>query len=286
MIKPEIITITFILIFLSVQTLGIYIGFLYNQAVQEEILEPIISNPENITNSLYLFGYILAATAAIILILKFRRSLLKLIEIIILFVSSWITFDFLFPIVIWYIDLGLILAIVLTVWKIFRPGMMSHILAIVFSLSGIGALLGASLGILPVIVFILLLSVYDFVSVFITKHMVFMAKSIVKEPTIFVVSVPSTLGKTVKKRHPPKLVKARVFNLGSGDVVLPLIFITSLLVNFGLKHAIFSLVGVTIVLFLLLNWRIKETLTKPRALPVMPFLSMGLFAGFLLALVV
>lgn len=115
-----------------------------------------------------------------------------------------------------------------------------------------------------------------------------MAKSIVRTPTIFTLSIPSNLNVKLNesKNYGKKLSKVRVFNLGSGDIALPLIFLVSALNNYGLKYALFSLVGVTIMLFLLLNWRIKDSAIKPRALPAMPFLTVGLFLGFLISLVI
>jgi len=255
--------------------------------VQAGYVEPLVSEPESIASSLYLFLYILAATGVILLIIRFKSSLLRFLEIFILFFSSWITFSFLFPITILYIDLGLILAILLIIWRKLRPSIFSNNITIIFSISGVGALLGASLGVLPAMIFVLLVSIYDFISVFITKHMVFMAKAIVKQPTIFTVSVPSVFGlKKVKSKVRAKLVRARVFNLGTGDIVLPLIFIVSLLTSFGFKYAMFSLIGVTIALVLLLNWRISSTDKKSRPLPAMPFLALGLFGGFWVALLV
>jgi presenilin-like A22 family membrane protease len=288
MIKPELITLTFVSIFLAVQLLGLYIGAIYYEAIQVGMLQPLVDNPQDISNSIYLFLYMLTATAIIILILKFRKNLLKIIEIFILFMSSWITFSFLFPIAIWYIDLGLILSIILVLYKLLKHNFLINTLSIIFSLSGVGALLGASLGILPSILFILIVSIYDFISVFLTKHMIFMAKSIVRRPTIFTLSIPSNLNVKLNesKNYGKKLSKVGVFNLGSGDIALPLIFLVSVLNNYGLKYALFSLVGVTIMLFLLLNWRIKEAAIKPRALPAMPFLTVGLFLGFLISLVI
>lgn len=232
--------------------------------------------------------YILVATGLIMLIIKFKRNLLKFLEVFVLFMSSWITFGFLIPISIWYIDVGMILAILLVFWKLKRPGFPSQTASVIFSLSGIGAVLGASLGILPSLVFILAVSIYDFISVFLTKHMVFMAKAIVKEPTIFTVSMPADLKAKpyTGKVRAGRTQMVRMFNLGSGDIALPLVFLVSVMSNIGFSNAIFGLIGVTVALFLLLNWRIKETFDRPRALPAMPFLSLGLFAGFIVSLLV
>ncbi len=283
MMKPTLISLTFVAVFLIIQLLGMYVGLMYFQAVQAGVLEPAMANPDNPANSLMLFLYILVGTGAVILILRFRRSLLGLLEVFILFTASWITLDFLAPVSIGYVDAGLILAIILTAWRILRPDTLNYMLALIFSLSGVGALLGASLGVSPAMIFILLVSIYDFVSVFLTKHMVYMAKSLVAKPTIFTLSVPSGASLRQPPRGRRSVRKVRVFNLGSGDIALPLVFVVSLLTNFGPKYALFSLAGVTVVLLWLLNWRVKATMDKPSALPAMPFLTVGLVVGFLLS---
>ncbi|HLC59592.1 MAG TPA: presenilin family intramembrane aspartyl protease, partial [archaeon] len=182
MTDSRLISLSFVAVFLAVQGLGLHIGQLYFNAIQAGVAEPIVSNPESISTSLYLISYILIATVVIMLIIKFKRNLLRALEIFVLFMSSWITFGFLIPVSILYIDVGMILAIALIIWKLKRPGFASQTTSVVFSLSGIGSILGASLGVIPSLVFLLAVSVYDFISVFLTKHMVFMAKAIVKEP--------------------------------------------------------------------------------------------------------
>ena len=289
MTDSRLISFGFVAVFLSVQGLGLHIGQIYFNAIQAGVVEPIVSNPESVATSLYLISYILVATVVIMLIIKFKRNLLRALEIFVLFMSSWITFGFLIPVSILYIDVGMILAIALIIWKLKRPGFASQTTSVIFSLSGIGSILGASLGVIPSLVFLLAVSIYDFISVFLTKHMVFMANAIVKEPTIFTVSMPAdfkAVSKLSKKSKAGKTEVIRMFNLGSGDIALPLVFLVSVMSNIGLKNAIFSLVGVTVALFILLNWRIKDTLTKPRAMPAMPYLALGLFAGFVLSLFV
>jgi len=68
------------------------------------------------------------------------------------------------------------MAIALTLWKVFRPTILNQNIAAMISGAGVGALLGASFGIVPSLLFLIILCVYDFVSVFITKHMITLAK--------------------------------------------------------------------------------------------------------------
>jgi presenilin-like A22 family membrane protease len=78
----------------------------------------------------------------------------------------------------------------------------------------VGALLGVSIGVLPVIVFLILLAAYDYIAVFKTKHMVTMAKAVAKKNLSFTFALPT-------QKHQ--------FELGTGDLVMPLVFSVSVL---------------------------------------------------------
>jgi len=273
-----------IILFLATQFIGLYVGNQYIQAISSGIATPALENPENIETSLYLFGYIMFTTVIILIIIKYKKSFIRILEAFVIFMSSWITFDFLIPLDIWYLSLGFFLALILTAWKMRKPTILSQDVAAVFSGAGVGAVLGASLGVLPSIVFMLILSAYDFVSVFITKHMVHMAKALTERPTSFTIAAPHefksmTYAPTKSKRSKKKI---HVFQLGVGDMVIPLMFAVSVMNRFGILSSIASIVGSTIALLFLIVF-IKK---RPQPLPALPFITFGTLAGFLVSLMV
>ena len=71
-------------------------------------------------------------------------------------------------------------------------------------------------GLVPVLVFIVLLSIYDLIAVFGTKHMVTIGKAVTKKNLAFTICMPS-------KNH--------TFELGNGDLVIPLICAVSVYAN-------------------------------------------------------
>lgn len=272
---------TLIVFFLITQFIGLYVGNQYISAIKTGEAPPAIENPESVSTSFYLFGYIIATTIGILILIKIRKSIIRILEAFVIFMASWFTFDFLIPIDVWYLSLGFFLALILTAWKMLRPTILNQDIAAIISGAGVGALLGASLGVLPSIVFILILSAYDFVSVFITKHMVHMAKALTERPTSFTVAAPPNLkqltynkikGRTRKKIH--------IFQLGVGDMVIPLMFSVSVLNKFSLINAIAAIIGSAIALFSLIYFMSK----KPRPLPALPFITFGTFSGFLISL--
>jgi presenilin-like A22 family membrane protease len=280
-----------IAIFLMTQLLGLYVGNAYmesiNQAIKSGELEKrpeIIPgvNPESIEISFYLFGYIIFTTIIILIIIKFRKSFIRVLEALVVFIASWFTFELLIPYEIWYLSLGFFLAIILTAWKVLRPSILNQNIAAIISGAGVGALLGGSLGIVPSLVFILILSAYDFVSVFITKHMVHMAKALTERPTAFTIAAPHKFKKLTYVGIKGAKKRFHIFQLGVGDMVIPLMFSISILSKFTILNSLFSIIGSTIALFLMIYFMSK----KPRPLPALPFITAGTLAGFLISLLI
>ena len=277
LMKTAFILIVF---FLITQFLGLYIGNQYTQAIKVGEVPPALENPENIENSFFLFSYIIFATIGILIIIKFKKSFIRILEAFVIFMASWFTFDFLIPLDIWYLSLGFFLALILTAWKMLRPSIINQNIAAIISGAGVGALLGASLGILPAIVFIMILSCYDFVSVFITKHMVHMAKALTERPTAFTVAAPHKFKKLTYVGVKKAKKKFHVFQLGVGDMAIPLMFAVSVLKKFSLINAIAAIIGSTLALLSLIYFMSK----KPQPLPALPFITFGTFTGFLISL--
>ena len=296
-----------ILIFLIIQVLGLYIGSEYIQYIKAEVAEPPQIFPgvssESPEISFFLFVYIIVVTGIILFIIKIKKSFLRGLEAFVVFVSSWLTFSFLIPMPIqniWInlinyllsplgslgyiffnaLTLDFIFALILTVWKFLRPTVFSQNVAAIFSGSGVGALLGLSLGIVPCIIFMMILSVYDFVSVFITKHMVNMAKAVTERPMAFTIAAPHKFkeAKYIPTKNAKK--KIHIFQLGLGDIIIPLMFSVSILNKFTILHSIITVAGSLIALIVLTVIITR----KPRALPALPFVCTGALAGYLVAI--
>lgn len=274
--------------FLITQFLGLYVGNQYIQLINAgEIPRPFegtpLGNPEAVTTSLYLFGYIIVSTVIILLVIRIRKSAIRIFEALIVFMASWFTLDFLIPLDIGFLSLGFFLALALTAWKVLKPNIINQDIAAILSGAFVGSALGVSLGILPSIIFILILSTYDFISVFITKHMVYMAKALTERPTSFTVAAPPNL-KSISYAPAKKSSKKKVhiFQLGVGDMVIPLMFSVSVLNSFKPINAIAAIVGSAVALLALIYFMSK----KPRPLPALPFITFGTFAGFLISMLI
>ncbi len=128
----------------------------------------------------------------------------------------------------------------------------------------------------------MILSVYDFVSVFITKHMVSMAKAVTERPMAFTIASPHKFKQS--KYIPIKGTKKKVhvFQLGLGDVIIPMMFSVSILNSFTILNSIITVIG-SLVALIFLTIVITR---KPMALPALPFVCTGALAGYLISLLI
>jgi presenilin-like A22 family membrane protease len=273
-----------VVIFLATQLLGLYVGVQYLAEMEAGVMPPVFDNPNDISNSFMLFVYIIVSTVAILMVVKFWKPSVRVLEALVVFFSSWITFDFLIPVGIWYFSLGFFLAIALTAWKALRPTILSQNVAAMTSGAGAGALLGASFGIVPSLVFLILLCVYDFISVFVTKHMIHLARELTKTPMAFTIASPHKFkrAKFIGPKGRKKRKKVHIFQLGVGDIVIPLMFSISLLRDFTIVSSLLTIAGSTIALLLLI-YHMSE---NPRPLPALPFITVGTLAGFVISMLV
>ena len=204
----------FTLIFLTTQALGLFAG---NYLIEQQIHATLVNdNPEDVANSIGLIIWILVSTALLLAIMRYAPDwlltiLLKALESMATFATAIIV---VLPL---EINDGFAYAFALSLVALrilFAKNLILRNLTSAVSAAGAGALIGASLGNIPIAVFLLLLAAYDLIAVFKTKHMVELAKGITKKNLSFTFALPT---------------KEHQFELGTGDIVVPLAFAVSVL---------------------------------------------------------
>jgi presenilin-like A22 family membrane protease len=122
---------------------------------------------------------------------------------------------------------------------------------------GIAALMGISLTIVPVIAFLVLLSIYDVLAVRKTKHMQVIAEDVYQKGGSQIFTFDT---------------KEETYVLGAADIILPSILVVSAYFNYSYVEAllasVFALAG------LLLATRQKEA-------PALPYASLGILGFFI-----
>lgn len=186
-----------------------------------------------------------------------------------------------------YLDkIALVLAIILSYYKIFRRDLLIHNLTELLIYPGIAAVFVSFLSVSSTILLLLLISIYDVYAVWYSGFMQKMVKFQTDHVKIFSgFFVPYVNKKTKQllrnitktKKNLKKKFKIEVAILGGGDVIFPIIFAGTVMKIFGIFSAILISIFSTIslgVLFILSK--------KGKFYPAMPFLTIGCLFGFLI----
>jgi presenilin-like A22 family membrane protease len=156
--------------------------------------------------------------------------------------------------------------------------------------AGVAAIFGASLDVWPVVILLVLLAVYDAISVYKTKHMITLAEGVIdlKTPILFV--IPKRRDYSFIKEGIGKLSdggERAAFIIGMGDMIMPSILVVSAnvflngwrvagMINLPALGAIIgSLAGLVVLLYFVMSG-------KPQA--GLPPLNGGTILGFLAGL--
>lgn len=221
------------------------------------------------------------ATVFFLLLIKYlklkplKEKIYKFLFLFTSFFSGTIFFESFFP-----QPLSFILISLFIFWWIKFPNVLNQNLLVIFGIAGVGGLLGLSLDPKMMILILVLFSIYDFLAVYKTKHMVEMAKEMVEQKVFFGFIIPSdfiSFKESLKRVQPG----GKFFILGGGDVAFPLLFSVSLLPS-GLLNSIFVSVFSLFGLFANFYFFLKQKERKP--IPALPLISVFSIIGYLITL--
>ncbi|VVB76210.1 Signal-peptide peptidase, presenilin aspartyl protease [uncultured archaeon] len=170
----------------------------------------------DLANAAYLFGYILVMTIILLVLLRMRktRKVIWLVEAMAIFATTVIVFSAFLPTNDLIVLIIALAVLAIRYWK--HKNIWIRNITSVLAVAGAGSIIGISLGLIPVLAFIIALALYDIVAVFYTKHMISIANAAKENNFAFMVALPT-------KKH--------VFELGNGDLVIPLVVASSIIAN-------------------------------------------------------
>ena len=229
-------------------------------------------NPADVSNSIIYFGLIIVFTAVVIVLSQKSELFLRIVMYSLVFISLYYVMLPFFGL------FSAVFSLVMVILLAKKPNLfVINISAFLLSV-GVTSIFGMSLEPFPLIVLLVILAVYDFISVYKTKHMVDLANSIseMKLPLLFI--LPKKLKCMSKEDYSV---------MGVGDVVIPNMLVVSSQVFtkssycflFLKTTAIMTLLGglVSLLILLILVER------KPGAYPGLPFVNFGAIAGYLIS---
>ncbi len=253
--------------------LGIATAFRINEIfISNKLKIPEVSTGKFIVNFL-IATFVIFFILHLIKARKKKGIILKLLFIFSVFVGSTLMFNA------WFSDLlslFLGLSLIVVWWK--YPFVLIQDLCIVLGIAGVGSFLGLTLRPNTVIFFLIIFSIYDLIAVYKTKHMVEMAKEMIKSGVVLGLVIPSNL---LDFREELKEVKpgGRFLVLGGGDITFPL-FLCASMVPFGVLKsliiAFFALFGLLVSFLLFISQK------KRKAIPALPPIALFSIIGFLI----
>lgn len=261
-LKDKTFLFSFFGIFLLCQILSLVLAIHFiPQNLQLTIVD---KNPNSVWNALFIVGYIIFFTIVLLVLKKLFKSgnFLFIFETLALFSGISLVFSVVVSPLLANLSAIYLLLLKYSFKKetIYTKWYNNVLLAV--AISGAATVIGLSLGIIPVIVLLVLLAIYDLVAVFYTKHMVTLADMIITKKVSLIFLLPS---------------KKREYKLGGGDIVIPAVVSTSLfMLLIKTQTLLFSILAVVSVwlasiIGLFMTFYILDRYKKKvRALPALP----------------
>ncbi|WP_456487640.1 presenilin family intramembrane aspartyl protease PSH [Candidatus Alkanophaga liquidiphilum] len=232
-------------------------------------------NPESAINPLIFVLFIFAFTAFVLVLVRFKAALIHFIILAAVAFTLLYVFEAFFPLMPALLLAG---AFTLVLYK-YPEWYVVNFVGLLIS-AGAAAIFGISLAILPTMILLVVLAIYDFLAVYKTKHMVALAESMVsmKVPVLFV--VPRSLKYSLLRQNG---LHEEAHIMGLGDAVIPTILVVSAnvflnadrLFGFVSLPALFTMLGTLLGYFALILLA-----SKKKAHAGLPFLNSGAIFGF------
>jgi presenilin-like A22 family membrane protease len=262
-------------------------------------------------NAVFFVAYVLGGAVAILLTIKFYKGalLFRLLEFSVVSGSVAIL---LFAYLNGLTGMPFAPALLLSTMAGFMFGLAKFFIArlkntaAILSSAGVGALFGFSMGFWPAMAFILALSLYDYIAVFRTRHMLAMAQALGTRSLSFTITAesgqsenttqairaptasltPSTVSSTSgaapsrsfslhpRPSYPASHSSSHAIDrldLGSGDLAIPAMLAVSTYTIAGLPGAIAVMIGTIVSIAVLLKFVVEKRV----ALPALPPICLG-----------
>lgn len=257
--KHEPVTALYLLLlFTLTQFVGLVVTqYYYTQSLPYSLEPPPVSGGWSVS---YLIGGIVFVTVIFYLFTKLRfEKFLKIWFSVAIIMSLSVSLSVFIGEI-----MAFILAVVLTIIRLYSKDLYIHNLTEIFIYGGIVAIFTPLFNPLTALILLVIIAVYDFVSVIITKHMVELAKT-QSSVNVFTGLIVSHKGDTAV--------------LGGGDIAFSLLFANILGKTFGLVYAYLCvyLVIASIAVLTLFG-------KKNKYYPAMPFVTAACAISYLITI--
>lgn len=204
---------------------------------------------------------------------KISDFIMRLLFVFTLFFGAELFLSFFInPVSAFYFSAALVIA------RFILPSIFLHNIIFLFSATAFSSILSLQIDDAAIVILLAALAVYDIVSVYITKHMVKMAKAMIESKLIFGLIIPEKIKYNFWGVEKVKPGEGVVF-LGGGDIGLPLFLVANTAFSDlaqGIIVALFAILGMALSYWLFVSQKFR----KP--MPALPPIAMMTIVGYLL----
>ena len=296
------VTVALILFFFAAQVIGLlvvneYIDHRATAEAHEVVYKPLPYNLERpevenqSTSFIWILASILLGTGILLLIVRTKKTFFWKIMF---FISVATTLSVAFASFMNNLLAG-ILAIAIAIWRIYRPNMIMHNISEVFIYGGLAAIFVPMLNVFAAFMLLIGISIYDYIAVYRTKHMVNLAKFQSESKVFAGLLIPYERKSPMKEYQDTPIKSKSAANkqvaskksaavLGGGDIGFTLIFAGVVMKGLMLQETFFIGFMKALIIPLIVSLALLFLLVKGRKdkfYPAMPILSLGCFIGYL-----
>jgi presenilin-like A22 family membrane protease len=259
-----------------------FLGFLTLLRIQNQpsIREVIENETQGVSVWGFLIQFIVVTVVFLVLLPLFKKRPVFLK--ILFYFSIFIGISFLLELFLGE-PLAAIISIGLIVLLIFKPFVIFHNLIFSAAFSSVGLILGMTFRPFSVVLILAILSLYDFIAVYFTHHMVKMAQMPASEGIFFGLLIPRKNKFFSQTKNFTKIGSGTDFSfLGGGDMVFPLVLSLSVARNSffdGVIVSLFSFLGLFLLHLIFHSRKNKEPM------PGLPPLVLMTLLGYLVVTV-
>lgn len=257
----------------AIMILSILFGAYVAPFFKENNLETF-QNPNDVMNIVQIFVIIIIFTAFILIVAKYKENAIKYVILITIFFTAltifqsiFISFPYSF-----FIALAISSAFLLLFYK-YPEWYVIDAFSIIIA-GGIAGIFAISLSTWLIIALMIIMAIYDALSVYKTKHMIKLAESVTSLNLPLLVIFPKRRGYSYLKESKFGEERDAVF-MGLGDIIIPGMLAINVSL-FSISAFILTLIGIIAGFIVLMK------LVDKGPQPGLPYLNSGAIAGYAL----
>ncbi len=235
-------------------------------------------NPNDVMNVVQIFVIMLVFTAIILIIAKYKENAMKYLILFIFFMTAISIFNAFLYYIPYSFFLSLAISLIMLILLIKHPEWYVIDAFGIFLAGGIAAIFAISLSTWLIILLLILLAAYDAISVYKTRHMISLAKSVTSSNLPLLMIFPKSRKFSYMEKQDIESDEKDAIFMGLGDAIIPAILVA---------HAYIQSMTAFLLTFFgtMLGYAILMNLIKKGPQPGLPYLNAGAIAGYAIYLI-